>query len=318
MANFISLPKVNGQVVPIGYLNAGQGSGSYGSRAYSWFFPVGTVIGEVIYVKSPDGELYVSEVRTRKRYKDNWATNVYRPFPTAAHLASAIRRLRPNYESIESLRSIVAHLQNNDNLVPTSLIPKLGSQPVGSDNRYRGDQVVTTIENRLAQVFTANGAVDTIPAFNDPQLIKELLTKTTFVSSYGLAWKKSGSVETFAASTQESFSVVPSNYKAWLIAVTEASCHRCHSFAGQELKQFDSQTVAYGKLWGDDGIFSFQPFETSMFYSKIPNNLGSHVINFNNDDRRIRKDFLEKSIITLITNPNDSPLYNELPKATVR
>jgi hypothetical protein len=78
---------------------------------------------------------------------------------------------------------------------------------------------------------------------------------------------------------------------------------------------FDSQASAYGVIWGDDGVFSFQPFETEAFYNPQANNLGSHVRNFNNENRSIRSEFTQNNLIKMITNP--SGVYSEHPRGTL-
>lgn len=313
VANFLHLPTSQGQRVPVGYYIIRRND----EVTYRWIYPKGTILGEVIYIKSPTDELYVAEIRTRKKYGESWATNVFRPFPTAKHLIAAVKTLRPQYASNPSLASLVQHLENDSTLKPLKMEPRLANPPLGVNNRPRGQSATQAIEARLRQVFVGDGAIDVIPPIGDKKLVEELLTKTTFVSSYNLSWKKNSKLKTFAASTADKFSIVPDNYKAGLIEVNEASCKRCHEHAGNPLRMFDDFTTAYGLMWGNDGIFSFQPFETNRFYLDKPNSLGRRIKDFNNENRFIRKEFVDNSIIKQITRGNSGP-YTESPRATLR
>lgn len=287
VANFINLPVENGKMKPIIYEHVVRGSNNELSH-YRWFYPVGTMASELIYVKSSDGELYLSELRMRKRYKSGWATNVFRPFPSALSLSSAIQKRRPNWQQSPKLRAVITHLQNENTLQSKRLV---------SNHRRPG------VQRKLAAAFNQEGALDVIPEIGDEALVKELLSQTTFTSTYNRAWKRgSNNLVTFAASTKESFSIVPQNYEAGIIAVNDQSCARCHAHTGMRLDKIDPVTAAYGAMWGEDNIFSFQPFETNKFYRAQPNDRGSHIVNFNRENRSIRQDFVQMGLIKKLDN----------------
>jgi hypothetical protein len=70
--NFINLPKnPNGKTIPIYVLQ---------ERPIKWIYPIGTTVGEVIYVNF-NNRNYVQEIRTRKKLNDStyWEPMVYRP-----------------------------------------------------------------------------------------------------------------------------------------------------------------------------------------------------------------------------------------------
>ena len=240
VVNFLSLPQgSDGALSPIVYWTADDNNalGGLGLHRWVWMYPKGTVIGEMIFVKDAGGNLYPSELRTRTRYLDGWATNSFRPFPTATSLAAAIKSARPSWSSNSLLKGGVAALESNSTLVAKSV-----KSPAFND------------------VFTASGAIDTLPDFGDEALIKELLTKTAFVSSYGETWKTNGNLKAYAANASQ-FSIVPRNNDSGLIEVSEASCSRCHQEAGRSINDFEPQAILYGDIWGEDRIFSFHPYD---------------------------------------------------------
>jgi hypothetical protein len=202
------------------------------------------MLGELIFVTTASGELLPSEIRTLTRYADGWAVNTFRPFPTAKSLSDAIQQLRPNWASIPALKALVDHL-STDRMTAVSL-----KAP------------------QLPGVFDQEGAMDVLPDFGDEALVRELLTKTTFVSSYNVPWKAGASGVAFAPSTESRLSIVPTHYEAGLIEVNEKSCLRCHKETGRHLTSFKPEyrnIVLYGELWGRDGIFSFHPFDESRY-----------------------------------------------------
>ena len=212
---------------------------------WDWIYPVGTVFGEVIFIKDGD-EWLPAEIRTRKKYPSGWGMNVFRPFPTAESLVVAIRKLRPDYMMNVNLSKLVRHLENDQTLEPKTLSAKA----------------------KLSSTFSQEGWVDSLPDFTDSNLVRKLLRNTEFVAAYGTAWKSNGSQVTYAATTNHSLSVVPNHYDAGLLEVTDAACMRCHRETGRLVSEFYSDLYLYGELWGKDGIFSFHPYDESL-YSKL-------------------------------------------------
>jgi hypothetical protein len=251
--NFWAPPKVNGKTLPVKYWRAGSRGHWY------WTFPFGTVFGEILFEKADNGSYYVFEIRTRKRYRDGWSVNLFRPFATAEDLASAIIQRRPDWQQDANLMQVVNHLRNPATLTPYTLASK-----------------------GFASVFQAiQGALDIVPDIADKSLVRDLLTTTKFISMEGKVWKKNGALETYAPSSAGEFSIVPKGYEAGMLAVNEVSCTRCHTETSRKIAHFDFDTQLYGEIWGEDRIFTWHPFDpnTSHIYATFDDADGSRLVN---------------------------------------
>lgn len=84
--DFLSLPKVNGKIMPVLYLNELPGK---------WIFPPGTMVGEIIYVIH-DNQKYIQEIRVRRKNQDSttWEPNAFRPIVSRDEF---IRLIGKNY-----------------------------------------------------------------------------------------------------------------------------------------------------------------------------------------------------------------------------
>ena len=239
VTNFVSFPQENGHVPTMSITKVILNDNR---PEWRWTYPIGTVFGEALFLK--DGsDLMPIEVRIRTKYPLGWAMNIYRPFPRATDLARRIQELRPNWASSSNLKNMVSFLNNNSTLVPASLKAKAA----------------------LAPTFSQDGYLDILPPFGDDALVRQLLTSTPFRSSFGISWKRDGDKRTFAASTTSSPSIVPTNYKAGLIEVSDESCMRCHQSTNKLVSDFYPELYLYGELWGMDGIFSFHPYDESRY-----------------------------------------------------
>lgn len=240
--NFVSLPQVDGRVVTMPITTVILNDNR---PEWRWKYPEGTVFGEVLFLQDGQNLLPV-EIRTRKKYPAGWSMNVYRPFPRATDLAKRIQALRPNWKSVPNLKAMVDYLNDPTTLVPASMAAKAA----------------------LAPTFSQEGYLDPLPSFGDDDLVRELLTTTPFRPSYGQKWKTSGDKKTFAASTRagaSGLSIVPTNYKAGLIEVSDDSCMRCHKETNRLVSEFYPALYLYGELWGMDGIFSFHPYDEKHY-----------------------------------------------------
>jgi hypothetical protein len=280
VVNFLWLPVVNGKRLPVVYrtINDPNGMGGLGLRKWTWMFPKGTVVGEILFLTDSAGALTACEVRTRSRYLDGWGTNVFRPYPTAASLSAAIKEKRANWAQTPTLAAMVSHLEN-----PGTLQAASADSPAYNN------------------VFQVTGALDPLPPFQDPALVKELLAKP-FVPAYGLAWKASGNQRAFAPTTQEAFSIVPNGYEAGLLEVNERACTKCHDQAGRAINDFESTAVLYGDIWGEDQVFSFHPYDQTQYG------------NFNTENRRVRPEFATSGYVVAY-DPNQHPatVYKAIP-----
>ncbi len=220
------------------------------TTGYAWTFPVGTIVGEVLVMKSPQGHGHTFELRIRKREHGEWAVDVFRPFPTPEALAERIQELEPEWRQKPALAKLVNHL--------------------GTKGPFR---TATLVDPHPQQTFRQQAIVDELPAIDDDQLVARLLGQTTFKSCLGTRWREGqGSLITAAPTTSDNFHIVPANYDAGFVEVDRQSCQRCHDTVGQHVNRFDYSRDWYGRIRGSDGIFSFHPFEpVSLSYNGFGN-----------------------------------------------
>lgn len=242
---FLWLPlDKNGRTMPVVWMQ--QSFADDGAAGYSWLFPVGAVLGEVLMLRGPDRLDYTFEMRLRIREVGHWNVNVFRPFPRAKQLADRIKELRPGWAERPALAKAVAHLESPIQLASHTLADGHPS----------------------ATVFRQRMGVDFLPSLEDDRLVAELLTTTTFRSAISDVWRQGANGErTFAPTTTAPFHIVPANYDAGFIEVDSASCARCHSTVGMHVRNFDYSRDWYGRIRGSDGIFSFHPFAPSSISS---------------------------------------------------
>lgn len=213
---------------------------------WQWVFPEGTLLGEVLFVRAPDdGRFLAFEVRARRRQAAAWSTSVFRPFASAAALASAIKARRPGWRAASDLSALVAHLESPRALTPHTL----SSAP-------------------YAKVFPPmSGAMDYLPPIAEPALVKELLTDATLRDVMGTRWREEGALVAHAASTHAPFHIVPPEYPAGMFELSEKGCRACHEQTSRPLNNLDPRVVLYGEVWGEDEIFTWHPFaiDTASF-----------------------------------------------------
>lgn len=241
IVNFMSLPEEAGALLPVAYRIETSTVQTLPVRRWSWSFPKGAVLGEIIMIR--DGAtLLTSEIRTRERFEDSWATNVFRPFPTASVLATAIKAKRPSWAANASTKALVDALSDISTLTPKTL-----SSPAFSN------------------MVSLTGSVDAaLPSAGDDALVRELLGATPFVSAYGTPWKKTATARAFGATGPATgLSVVPVRFDTGLLEVRESTCTKCHDQGGTFIGDLVDQAILYGDIWGVDRIFSFHPFEPS-------------------------------------------------------
>jgi hypothetical protein len=267
IVNFMSLPPTaTGALSPVvvTITDDPNGAEGFGLHRWTWTFPKGTVMGEILFVQTATGDLLPTEVRTRQRYASGWAVNAFRPFPTAASLSTAIKAARPDWQMRANLAAVVAALEGQGALTSRTL-----TSPAFND------------------LVTLSGSHDTLPDFDDDALVKDLLTKTPFVSAYGETWKAAGGRAAFAPTTQSTSSIVPVNYEGGLVAVNEQSCSQCHKDAGRAINDFEPAAILYGDIWGEDQIFSFHPYDQDQYPT------------FNTENRQVRPAFASAGIVVV-------------------
>ena len=237
---FLRLPlDEQGQTLPVvWYRKHYRGDSQAG---YAWTFPVGTVLGEVLRQRGPDGKDYTFELRIRVRERGDWAVDVFRPFPTAESLIERIKELRPQWEENETLVKMMFHLETPFAMTKMRLVD---------------------YHPRLS--FSQSMGVDRLPPLNDPDLVARLLLTTPFQSASGKTWRYgTNDVWTCAPTTKAAFHIIPADYDAGFIEVNRFSCARCHATVGMHANDFEFGRDWYGRVRGSDGIFSFHPFALS-------------------------------------------------------
>ncbi len=228
--SFWNAPSDSSGVLPVRYWK--------NNSHYEWVFPNGTVVGEVLFLRAPDGEWLPFEIRARVRQATEWASTVWRPYTTAAELAAVIKAKRPNWQTTD-LNALVMHLLDQTTLKPHTLD--------------------TGIYAQVEPSFV--GALDILPGTTDTALIKALLQVPEYGNANGKSWKANGSLKTFAASTSADFHIVPKGYEGGMLEVSNQACARCHQHVSRPLKDLDGRIVLYGEIWGEDQVFTWHPFE---------------------------------------------------------
>jgi hypothetical protein len=273
--NFWIPPKDSGNVLPVTYWQDGS--------HWHWVFPVGTMIGEALFMQAPDDQqFYLFELRSRKRELAQWRTKIYRPYESAEDLATKIMALRPEWAQGE-LRQLIDHLKNPDSLIPKTLDTDTYSQ--------------------IVEPFS--GFLDYLPETSDYQLIKTLLKDTVYQDAMGKTFKQdSASRITYAPATSAEFHIIPKDYIGGLLATSEEACARCHDQGGRPLKDLDFRITLYGELWGEDRIFTWHPFDK-----------GQDIYSVSDGSRAPNPRFVEAGLLVRGVPQTDSPIYRRLPQS---
>jgi hypothetical protein len=210
---------------------------SHPEGTFRWIYPVGTVFGELLTIKNPDGWDYTFELRTRTRMAKSWAVNVFRPFANPDELAERIKKLEPNWRDngpfVEWLQRDELNVSRLNNSHPRT-------------------------------IFDRTALVDPLPSLQ-PLLVAKLLTETPFKSVLGQSWRHSlqSDAEAYAPTAATAFHIVPKNYGGGFMEVTSRKCMSCHETTGMHADDFQFGRDWYGRVRGSDGIFSFHIFEPS-------------------------------------------------------
>ncbi len=274
-------------LMPVAYWKR---SPSRWTNRIDWAFPVGTIFGELMFVVA-DGHWHPFEIRTRTRARERWESDVLRPFPNAERFARKLeerREERDDWASSAEIDALIEHARRPDTL-----------------------RAATLASSRFPSAFAAvSGAEDPLPRLSDPSILKALLADTGFRSAKGEVWKSNGNLRAYAPTIDAGFSIVPERFNGGLVEVSNASCDRCHRDAGRPFKDYYANIIAYGELWGQDENFTWHPFDSGMFVGA-----SGDVKNFNNDNRRMRGDFVQAGLVAPF-NPgvHTSEHYSRIPR----
>jgi hypothetical protein len=269
VVDFWKLPRQDGKLLPVVWWYRNPNSFTW---RVEWIFPKGTVFGEILFEVAPDGTRWPFEIRTRTRSLDGWETDLMRAFNRAEDMAAALiakRAERPEWQAASDISALIAHLQDPTTLVAGKL----------------------TSSNFPTAFAEHDGGRDVLPAVGDVSILEQLLGQASFSSARGQWWKKNGSLGAYAPTTDAGFHVVPTSYVGGYFDVSK-DCDTCHRDAGHPFKDYYEFVELYGELWGGDEIFSWHPFRADKFVDADGN-----VLNFNNDNREIRPDFINGGVV---------------------
>lgn len=212
-----------------------------GRYLVTWRYPTGTVFGENLLVKAPDGSAHSFSIRLRERTDTGWQVHVLAPFVTPESLASRL-------EEIQEERAARASASAR-----TQLVSFLGS-PVGEMKRLQNQSGITLFDRRAIMEYLPETDHDTV---------RELL-RTPFESvTRPEAWRKTdGGAASFAPSTKAAFHIVPRDYGGAFLPVSTKDCMSCHNTVGLHVTAFGQpQRQWLGHVRGGDNIFSFHLFD---------------------------------------------------------
>lgn len=213
----------------------------YTDGSYEWQFPDQTIIGEILFQEIND-RVVVYEIRTRKKNEGKWRGNVFRPYPNAEELMKTIEVKFPNYKKDKELNNLMIHLKDDSKL-----------------------ETLKLENNQTPQVFSSKADIDYLPEISAEKVLI-LLTSKDFKSASGISWKNTINPAS-APSTKAKIHIVPQNYDGGFITVDSNSCMKCHETTNQHVNNFDAARDWYGRIRGNDGIFSFHIFSKESISS---------------------------------------------------
>ena len=222
---FLCLPSREGRRLPVVHWRASD-------RSVAWRFPVGTVAAEVLWVKLPSGRGICFEFRTRVKDADGWEPDLFRPFPTAQDLAAALMERGIDSPYVKQSRQVVS----------ARLVDS------GHPN----------------QSFAQTALIDKLPYIGTEEQVIEMVQSTPFRSCKNQTWIKEAGRFAAAPTTDEPVSIVPKGYQGSFLPVTRESCRRCHQQVNRNVRAFDGPRDWYGRIRGNDEIFSFHPFDPGV------------------------------------------------------
>ena len=196
------------------------------NTAWRWQFPAGTVFGEVLLVHDSQGQGQPFELRLRRRQEDgSWQPDVYRPFRTRAELDAAVAATADR-----GARVFLSHQE-----------------------RPRWD--LADHSHTTQRVIHTSALLDHLYPLEE-ETVRQLLARP-FRSVRGHEWIDGGHAPTGRAA----YHIVPRGYAGGLVPVTTATCASCHKTTLAHQDDFDGRGGWYGRVPGDDQVFSWHPFE---------------------------------------------------------
>ena len=114
----------------------------------------------------------------------------------------------------------------------------------------------------------------------------QALLSMPFKQVTGKVWASSPKGVEGYAGTADGFHVFPQKYEGAFLEMTNKACMTCHSSTLQPVSAFQQSREWYGRIRGDDAIFTFHPID--------PTAVSDNGIS---KQARFRKDLLEAGLI---------------------
>lgn len=207
----------------------------------SWTYPVGTVFGEILVVKDPNGKEWPFETRIRHLEETGWRMESYRPFASPQELANKVKFMEPAWKAKPELRKFIENLEKAKDLRVETLTDA-NMHPTG-------------------KAFESTAVVEELAPL-PPGLVRKLL-RSTFKPVSGRVWRKLDRKLGYAPTTKAEFHIVPKDYDGAFIPITLAGCMKCHDSVQKHVHEFHFGRDWYGHVRGSHRIFSFHIFDPS-------------------------------------------------------
>ncbi len=252
----------------------------------AWIHPVGTVYGELLLQRLPDGSDVPFELRVRRR-GETWTVQMFEPFGTPASLAAEIKRRRPRWSADPFLIAAVLDLENKHKPLAEDKLEKTfpGATYARQGRLTTGDDVLAI---KLA------GKVDRLLPLNDDRLVQELCCDRAWEETTDSEWRPGAAMPTVnlpgddeitaAFSGLMSLDLVakrdvteeasyvhikPARYAGPFMGKNEVDCGQCHEHTGLSARSFDQGRGWYGCVRGSDQILSWHPFEPAAYVGQV-------------------------------------------------
>ncbi len=229
-----------------------------------WDFFPGTMLGEVVSLATPAGDLPF-EIRLRRKVAPGlWTMDVLRPFATREDFVSAAEA------ACAALSAPCGDLKSTASPAKSAALRDFVNAA-----KFRTKRDPLTLNSTAATALQGSAAFDELPVLPDA-VVAKLLKETPFRSVFGQAWFKEGAATAWAPFAPASgASVVPRGYLGAFLPLTYGGCMNCHAAAGRHVDRFDPvreqmydpapNDAPRPRTWyhfipGDDAILSFHPF----------------------------------------------------------
>jgi len=254
-------------------------SGNVNGPENGYEYSTGTMVGEVMKVSGVP-----FEIRLRMKTGPNqWQMDVLRPFENMQDLVKGLETLCSGSSAPVGCRQKDQILASLTQATPQNISRRsyLNKTSLGTT---RDPLTLNSTALEATQAFASLQSLPDMPT----DVVRALLTTTPFKSVFGKPWT-GGPPPGWAPTTQSDFNIVPKNYFAGLVPMTQNACMKCHDAAGKHVDMFDPKVEQmnarapidaagtpehprtrtwYNHIPGDDGILSFHPYSKAAVTGK--------------------------------------------------